>query len=95
MVGLSGPAVLPVLVPYPINGYGTKEAGGGLATEGEIALSFFVGFRDRHVQDVSMMCPSSEALPAFQIVVHPRRVIVALGKTGAQGIEFLDGVTFE
>ena len=28
---LFGPAVLPVLVPYPINGYGTKEAGGGLA----------------------------------------------------------------
>lgn len=28
---LFGPAVLPVLVPYPLEGYGTKEAGGGLA----------------------------------------------------------------
>ena len=46
------PAVLPVLVPYPINGYGTKEAGGGLAA-GWDCFIVFCRFWYCH----SKMCP--------------------------------------
>ena len=48
-----GPAVLPVLVPYPINGYGTKEAGGGLAA----GWDCFIVFRRFSRSAMSKMCP--------------------------------------